>query len=274
MRKLNLCFLLFVFLIGMGSVRAETYQIIGLGDSITTGYGVEEEKSYFYQIATYVSAREKEKLSYYNFAQDGLTSTQLLEQVKTEEMKVQIKSAKYIFMSIGGNDFLQELSSNYQKYLFPSDNYESFDAVQMKLLENVENIIKEIQSVNPTCTIVLVPLYNPYKNILKHNQKVLDKFKVAEKDYTEKVKKMKHVKIDDALGEKLENGTYLNTGDRNQIDPHPNQAGHQLIYESELKLLEGKSDTEKLDKIEMKWFLIGGISFFLVIIVIYKVLKK
>ena len=80
-----------------GGGRAE--ELCGLGDSITTGYGLAENETGF---AKQVADSNGYTLT--NLAQDGATSTDLLEVVTSEANADTLKNADLITVTIGGND--------------------------------------------------------------------------------------------------------------------------------------------------------------------------
>lgn len=216
-------------------VLAKEIHVVGIGDSITTGYGVTKTDSYYEKIVTYL--QQEKEVSSKNMAIDGLTTTQLKSALTKDEMRKSIQVADYILMSIGGNDLLQELSSNYTFYLTPKEEYPVFQTIQTTLLSNTKDILNTLVSLNPKATILMVPLYNPYQDILKQNTNLLSLFRQVKSDYVTLAKSYDQVMIDGTLSDTIEQKKYLNANGFQNLDPHPNQNGHQLIFEREKDLL-------------------------------------
>lgn len=273
MKKRILLVMLVVLFLSTGKVSAKEIRVLGLGDSITTGYGVSKEESYFYLLTNAIDENDKKTVSMENLSVNGLTTTQLLSQLQNEMIQSKIRKADYIFMSIGGNDFLEEFTTNYQTYFIPKETYTSFEEVKNSLLSNIDKITRQMYELNPDCKVVLVPLYNPYRNILGDNKSLLKQFEQAKKEYIDIVKQVKNMMISDELGSKLEQEEYLNTTGIKNLDPHPNQKGHKLIFEMEKELLEEAGVIEKKSSDSYIWIAGGLVLLLLVIFVIYKVLK-
>ncbi|MBS7020867.1 MAG: hypothetical protein KH135_03220, partial [Firmicutes bacterium] len=245
MKKRYLLFLFIVFIFSTRNVKAKDIHIVGLGDSITTGYGVSKEDSYFYLLVKEIDKKNSGNVVFENLSQNGLTSTQLLSQLGNESVQEKVRKTDYIFMSIGGNDFLEEFTTNYQTYFIPKETYTSFEEVKNNLLANMDKITRQIYDLNPDCKVILVPLYNPYRTILGDNENLLKQFDDAKSKYIEVVKQVKNMEISDELGTELEKQEYLNTTGMKNLDPHPNQKGHELIFKMEKELLEESGIIEK-----------------------------
>ena len=127
MKKITCIFFICVFIlfIGFSFAFAEPREIeyypnsiTIFGDSISTGYGLEgyeqetpqhgyNEKNYHVMNYGKILNNKYSLSQYYNFASDGLTSSELLEMLKTGDYDDNLKSSDYIIISIGGNDILQ-----------------------------------------------------------------------------------------------------------------------------------------------------------------------
>lgn len=204
-------------------IHAETR--IGIGDSITTGFGV--EKGYFEQICAQKKQENSQNMCE-NLAVDGLTSTELLLQLNENTLIDKIKQADFIYMSIGGNDFLGDISKNFTVYL--TGGVGTAKETGEGLLKNMQKIYERIHLINARVQVYVVPLYNPYFEMLSKNKSVLSIFDSVKKDYMDLSKTFPYVHISPTLGKEIENKKYLNASLTN-IDPHPNVLGHTLIAE-------------------------------------------
>ena len=96
-----------------GTASAKDSSLVVLGDSITSGYGLEgyvsgdnssARASFANQLAAYYT-------QYDNFAVDGRTTGELLTALEDEDISAALSGADTVIISIGGNDFLQPMIS-------------------------------------------------------------------------------------------------------------------------------------------------------------------
>ena len=84
------------------------YSVVVLGDSISTGYGLEDSSK------AYVSILEQhmnQKVT--NLAKDGTTSSELLQSLQGDStMQGAVAGADVIVVTIGANDILQPILNN------------------------------------------------------------------------------------------------------------------------------------------------------------------
>ena len=96
---------------GSASITAEAedgIKVVALGDSITTGYSSD---------GTLIASYAEIVSSYYgaelvNYAQDGFTSTDLVNQLSDDAVQADIASADVVLVTIGGNDILHLVLNN------------------------------------------------------------------------------------------------------------------------------------------------------------------
>ena len=102
-----------IFALSGTFAHAESGSLVVLGDSITTGYGLDgytagDNSSAAGSFANQLSAGYAE---YSNFAVDGRTSGELLTALEDEDVSAALAGAETVVISIGGNDFLQPMIS-------------------------------------------------------------------------------------------------------------------------------------------------------------------
>lgn len=223
---LFLTFFLFIF-----EVKAEpNYYLLGLGDSITTGYGLNNSNDSYINLFKDYLTHYHSNITFNNEAINGLTSKQLLNNIKNNiNLQNKIKSADIIVMSIGGNDYLQKIIYN--------QNPEIYINVGEQLLINLKNIYDSIFYLNDNVILIVIPLYNPYLSLLKNNQELLKIYNQTKKDFIKQINDYqttynKKIYTSDTLSQKIEIDNNLNPG----IDPHPNLNGHKLIAEECIKI--------------------------------------
>lgn len=234
-------------------------KIVFLGDSIATGYGLDGYdsdplscNSYANQLADKYSSEldGKCETSCQNLAVDGMTSEELLEQLKNNAYNEALKDADAVVVSIGGNDLLSvlwELFSNFgystsSKYESDfslteiikslSDMDSNIDTVLTAFDKNISEIASYIK--NKTDAVVIIQtLYNPFNQI--------NEIPPLQRFTEEKV-----VKLNDCIfaHKDDDNAEYLiadvyskfvgKASDLTRIgkmDIHPNQDGHNAIAE-------------------------------------------
>lgn len=234
--------------------------VVALGDSITTGYGVEENESYVSLFCQGLKKEMKEEVHCTNLAVNGLTSSGLIDLLQLEETRKQIKTSDYVLMSIGGNDFLKELTSNLSTYLTVQESYPQVTVIGNTLIKNLSTILDEITRINPHVKIFLVPLYNPYKVLLKRNLVLVDSFNATKKNYINTAVDYPQVIIKEELSNTLERKEYLNvsTKERN-IDPHPNRLGHDAIAKVMIEEIKVSKPVDVQTSFPIFYFFIFGI---------------
>lgn len=171
-------------------------QIIGLGDSISTGYGLADKNGSF------LSLLEKNTgLTVYNGAIDGATTEVVLGLLATGALDAQLAGADTVTLTIGGNDmmavFYQMIADAYNAASGDSltllevpviladptnaknaavtqaamgilmGGYDqvkpAFAAALSSIGENVKNIVSYIKAKNPEIHVLIANQYNPYK---------------------------------------------------------------------------------------------------------------
>ncbi len=156
--------------------------IVFMGDSIATGFGLEgytsSNKSICASYANILSEAFDEALpeeadfSSVNLAQDGLTSTELLESLESGEYDEYIADADAVVLSIGGNDLLGPFLSTFTSSdLDLSDLIDGFMNLDTQLDENLDafeatlsDIVESISSLSQKddFTLFIQTLYNPF----------------------------------------------------------------------------------------------------------------
>jgi len=95
-------FLCLVLMAGAQSEKGTSY--VALGDSISSGYGLEEGTLSFAQ-----QVAQDNGLELTNLAQDGETATSLLDKLQTDQVSAAVAQADIITITVGGNDLMNAL---------------------------------------------------------------------------------------------------------------------------------------------------------------------
>ena len=201
---LCLCLVLSLLPMAAHAQTPETY--LALGDSITTGYGLGEGEQSFAEQAAQASGLTLED----SFAQNGLTSAELLAQLSEENVKAAVEDADFITITIGGNDLLNALygylAAKYSD-AHPDDPMDA-KAIADKLASlsmgdvnfiqkligympdfggsteattalaaystNLAAILSAIQNLNSDAQVVVLNQYNPYKQAAENPNQLLE----------------------------------------------------------------------------------------------------
>ena len=108
-RKLPLLLAAMLFVCTWGiNVSAAGIDMLALGDSVTTGYGLSDQDQCYVNLV----ASQKE-FQFFNYAQDGLTSAELVAELETAvqnpSLQAMVSDVEYVVLTIGGNDLLGAL---------------------------------------------------------------------------------------------------------------------------------------------------------------------
>ncbi len=188
--------------------KADVKALTVLGDSISTGYGLdiykdeesEQGKPYADIVAEYYGLKKGE--SYFNYAENGATSDGLFKMLTSldSEKRENIEKSNAIIVTIGGNDLLAVLvpylaelieldaTANAEDVLtafkkFESTDLKNFDkmaqalvkgkekeikAFSDKLSENISKIIIEIKKISPNAKIFVQNIYDPTAELAQY----------------------------------------------------------------------------------------------------------
>lgn len=242
------------------SLNKENY--VALGDSITTGYGLEDENQSFPGLLA-VSMDKTE--NYYNYAVNGNTSGDLLLKLSEEQVIESVRDAELITVTIGGNDILSLFRTfkeilNVEFLVSIKDVAEvinnpvvltaiaaavkdaDLETPYQDMLNNFEKNLKlimgKIKEINPDVRIIVQTVYNPIGGIeeLRVIEPLVDTIISG---------------INQIIENHAEESNYelVNTYDLfynysseytniNRMDIHPSLKGHHIIYEAILKEIE------------------------------------
>ena len=252
-------FFIFLFILMIGNVSA--LKITSLGDSIPNGVLLDDsEKSYDNKIAKLLNAE------LYEYSVSGITTDDLLKALDKKEVKENIKNSDIVFINIGSGDLLDltddidfskfgfnpkekmdlisETATKFKNYLIDAF-VNKLEPKTEKVIKNFESkfktIIKKIKEYNSKAKIYVNNAYNPFLNLsipfvldLSEVEKAVEE---AIKSFNNMLKTNEDYTVIDIYSI-LKNNDYLNIDVlNNSFDPHPNELGHEKIYEAYLKEL-------------------------------------
>ena len=190
--------LLALLLLQPVAARAQGEQVgsyVALGDSISSGYGLEAEELRFpRQVAGGLN------LELTALAQNGETSQTLRNRLQDPEVAAAISQAQVITITVGGNDFMNALYAYvYHQYqaanqgtaltqeevkeavmggdvallTFAVKVVSGFSGSQEEkkavsdVVSNLLQVMEEVESINPKADVVLVNQYDPYRHLVQ-----------------------------------------------------------------------------------------------------------
>jgi len=238
-----ICFIL-IFVIYLMNVDKKI-NYIALGDSLAKGQNPYGEISYGYAdyVANYLERNDLLKFYTKEYAQSGARSKDLKEDIennkkidvdgKERSIKVALRQADLVTVSIGANDFLSQFNlKNIDLEFFKLEKLkEKIDPIY----KNVDETLKEIRKYAKN-DIIVIGYYNPLPRATALFKDQIDElFKEVNKMYREICNKYDMYYIDlYSLFQK--NQDFL----PNPIDIHPNSKGYEAISREIIDILEQK----------------------------------
>lgn len=132
------------------------WDYVALGDSYPAGYGA--ERPYVDYYAEHMEADLGVRVEIHNFARTGLSSSELLGQLRDdEELREAIRDAEVITIWIGWNDFRESLGQYYAGTCGGPENLDCILESATRLNENMDAILDEILNLaNPRDTLIRI----------------------------------------------------------------------------------------------------------------------
>lgn len=305
----NIIFVLIMFPINAMADTSKPEKLLVIGDSISYGYGLKgtenTSKSYGNLLA---HALNLSTASYENISVNGAASSDILKNVKNSQDI--ISDSDTVILSIGGNDILGLFITDMQNSLELTNNptqqevmaalqdknrissattrfvksnalQKYIDAVN-KFDKNYIQVINEIKKDNPAAKLYIQTIYNPFGGI--------DDLKEISSFAEVPIGKMNDVIMSnrDKLDYKVINVYTAFSGKAKiytnivNFDIHPNEAGHNVIFNEAYKAITDKDYQQKAvsvmkvhkrnkyDKIfflyQYKWFIL---AFLIAIIILF-----
>jgi lysophospholipase L1-like esterase len=132
--------------------------LVALGDSLTRGIGDEEGLGYI-GIVQQQLTKQKQTVQLSNLAISGQTSPELLQQLKQIQVQQTLAKAKWITLTIGGNDLKNSVEN------FTTLNTTKAAKNEKAYAQNLQQILTQIRTHNKTAPIFLFSLYDPYSDL-------------------------------------------------------------------------------------------------------------
>jgi lysophospholipase L1-like esterase len=134
----------------------KTWDYVALGDSYPAGYGA--ERSYVDYYAEFIEADLGAQVEIHNFARTGLSTSGLLNQIRTDEaLRKAMQEAEVITIWIGWNDFRVPLIQYYSGTCGGEGNLDCINEAVNTFERNIDGVLDEILTIaNPQDTLILI----------------------------------------------------------------------------------------------------------------------
>ena len=144
------------------ALAAGRYYYVVLGDSIAFGSGLVNA----YDACYGKLVADTCGFGYANHAVPGATTSDLIYELNKKAVRSDVARADIISISIGGNDFLDEISSLMYDSIV-KEEYGKFNEIEFGVYTNISKVIDSIRELNGEAVILLQTLYNPQSGYLK-----------------------------------------------------------------------------------------------------------
>jgi lysophospholipase L1-like esterase len=209
-------------------------RIVSIGDSLTEGVGDESENGGYVGILNNTFEDHNLNITVNNFGKKGNRSDQLLKRLEREDISSAIKEADIVLITIGANDIMKVLKSN-----FLNVTMEPFQEERVEYIKRLTAIFDKINVLNPNAEIYLIGFYNPFErhfSEIKELGMIIDNWNDAGKVLTEEYENVSYIPTKDLFSQ--------STIDLLAEDEfHPNTAGYKLMAQRVLEYLK-ESDGE------------------------------
>lgn len=210
-------------------------KIVAIGDSLTEGIGDETKSGGYVGILNHTFEDNNLNITVENFGKKGNRSDQLLKRLEKEEIASSIKDADIVLITIGANDIMKVLKSN-----FMNVTMEPFQEERVKYGERLTAIFTKINELNPDTQIYLMGFYNPFERHFGEIQElgiIIDNWNETGKLISEQYENVEFIPTKD-----LYSNPNLDLLADDEF--HPNTTGYKLMAQRILEYLEASNDTE------------------------------
>ncbi|UOQ95234.1 SGNH/GDSL hydrolase family protein [Halobacillus shinanisalinarum] len=209
----------------------EDLKIVAIGDSLTQGVGDRTDNGGYVGILeeTINSNEDSGNINIENFGKRGNRTDQLLDRMEKEEMASSIEEADIVLITIGANDVMKVIKSN-----FTSLNYEDFAAEQAGYEKRLHQIIERIKELNSDAPIYLIGLYNPfaeYFNNVPQLTQIMNEWNRIGKEVISEYDQATFIPIKDIFAGREEELLWK------QDHFHPNEKGYKQMAKQILEVI-------------------------------------
>ena len=233
------------------------YQVVALGDSLTTGFEPGVNQPYGFVDRLYEQALFRGRSELVNYGVNGLTSSglkDLLESTvlekdeKAKKMKADIEQAQLITITIGGNDF-RELPQLVQK-MSEEDLSQSIAKGIETYGQNVTAILTMIYQWNPQAQVVIADQYQPvppmdpttYEKLNLATEMFASKLHSVVDQFKQEDRNIAVAQVAERFRGKEALLTHILS-----LDIHPNQPGYEEMAKAFAQAIWGKEGYQQVE---------------------------
>jgi lysophospholipase L1-like esterase len=217
-------------------------KIVAIGDSVTEGVGDETKNGGYVGILNHTFEDNNLNITVENFGKKGNRSDQLLKRLEKEEIASAIKEADMVLITIGANDIMNVLKSN-----FMNVSMEPFQKERVTYIERLKAIFNKINDLNPDTQIYLLGFYNPFERHfgeIKELGIIIDSWNDAGKSLAEEYDNVRYIPTKDIFSNS-------NVDLLAEDEFHPNSSGYKLMAQRVLEYLKKSNEETEIDKAEV-----------------------
>lgn len=261
--------LLFTGIAPAGAVKTTKrteIRLVSLGDSIARGYGCRPEEAYGSLLADYIGelvTPAPYPVRYVNYGTDGDTAGDLLEKLRTrEDIREDVRLADILTISIGGNDLIHQLRDLLPKQgdsllggvsklaaalregLSEARSQEVFRQFQA----DMDGVFGQLNQLCPDALVILTTIPNPTDDdtLGPIIQRYLERFNnhiragCGCREGLIPLAADSNAAFAAYTGKEDLTFTHIDWSDlwTLKLDPHPTPAGHQIIAQTHIPLME------------------------------------
>jgi lysophospholipase L1-like esterase len=150
-------FALFALILYSSSAYQHQIHLVALGDSITHGTGDPLKMGYVGRLKQKYDGEHLSTIRISNFGIPKYTTDDTLRQLKEEKIRAALRSADYVIVFIGTNDFRKSA-----QYKFNQLSNRKMNFGKNHFINNLERILTEVRQENEKATLFVFGLYHPY----------------------------------------------------------------------------------------------------------------
>lgn len=163
--------------------------------------------------------------------------------MEKEAISSAIEEADIVLITIGANDIMKVLKSN-----FMNVTMEPFQEERLAYIERLTSIINKINELNPDTQIYLIGFYNPFEHFfgeIKELNLIIDNWNEAGKSLSEEYDNLGYIPTKDLFSN---SNISLLADDKF----HPNTSGYKLIAKRVLDYLKESNGETDINKVEIE----------------------
>lgn len=209
---------------------SETALLLTLGDSLTRGTGDPDGQGYAGRVKEHLR-KEHSQISAVNLAVKGQTSDQLKDQIQQSRVRHLLGEARWITLTIGGNDLFQNSGQT------ETIDWKQSEKARKRYQKNLESTLSTIRRENPKTPVFLFGLYNPFGDLgqKETSNRIVGEWNRTLTETAEKFDQVVVIPVFDLF--QLNPRAYLYSDHF-----HPNQKGYARMTD---RLLQAMEEEEK-----------------------------